>query len=190
MQDCGCNLTLINLVIGQIGLGKVRFSPLATPTPQSPTDIVLISGSIEYIQRHSQKATHPTLLVCKDHIQGKVSKFGRGFRWFHLRHSSFGGPTVFKAFLGTNIATFQPKLTKLRRFIAHILDHASRPQVRRSNFEGAILASWLLHPLALTEEVFCSTGPRLLAPVGAPKRCLVTSWELCMAFHHGAVMMV
>jgi hypothetical protein len=113
MRSRGCDLTLINLVIGRIGLGKVRFSNLSRPAPTQSTDLVLISGSIDYIRFHSNFAVNPTLVLCDAHIRGKVSKFGDTFWWFHLRHTNFGGPTAFKAFLGTNIDTFQPELTEL-----------------------------------------------------------------------------
>jgi hypothetical protein len=102
-------------------------------------------------------------VLCDTHIRGKVSKFGGTFRWFHLRHTNFGGPTGFKAFLGTNIETFQPELTDLRRSVAHVLDHGIWPTVRKSDFLGAIPAVRLLHPSALTTEVlyrssFTATG--------------------------------
>jgi hypothetical protein len=146
-----------------IGLGKVHYSNLTHPNPQSSSDVVLISGSFAYIRKHSQAATNPMLVLCKDHIRGKVSKFGGTFRWFHLQHASFGGSTLFKAFLGTNIGTFQPELTKLRRTIAHILDHGIRPTVRHVSFKEAIPATRLLHPSGLQNEViyrssFTSTG--------------------------------
>jgi hypothetical protein len=51
MRLQNCDVTLINLVIGRIGLGKVRYSDLPRRTPQDPSDLVLVSGSIEYIQR-------------------------------------------------------------------------------------------------------------------------------------------
>jgi hypothetical protein len=161
MRDQGCDLSLINRVIERIGLGKVFYSNSIWPTPQSPSDVVLISGSLEYVRKHSQLATNPTLVLCEDHIRGKVTKFGGTFRWFHLRQ--FWGSTSFKAFLGTNISTFQPERTELRRTIAHILDHGIRPTVRSADYKDALPVSRLLHPYALQDEVlyrssFTSTG--------------------------------
>jgi hypothetical protein len=163
MRSRGCDLSLKNLVLGRIGLGKVHYSNLSRPAPQDPSDIVLISGSLEYVRRHSQLATNPTLVLCEAHIRGNVTKFGGTFWWFHLRHASFGGSTSFKAFLGTNIETFQPERTKLRRTIAHILDHGIRPKARHVDFKEAIPASRLLHPHSLQDEVmyrssFTATG--------------------------------
>jgi hypothetical protein len=163
MKSRGCDLSLINLVIGRIGLGKVRFSTLERPNPLDANAIVLVSGSLEYIRHCSILATKPTMVLCDDHIRGKVSKFGGSFRWFHLRHTNFGGPTAFKAFVGTNIEAFQPELTELRRSIAHILDHSIRPTVRTADYKKAIPASRLLHPHSLGDEVlyrssFTSTG--------------------------------
>jgi hypothetical protein len=141
MGSRGCDLSLINLVLGRIGLGKVHYSNLSRPAPQDLSDVVLLSGSLEYVRRHSQLATNPTLVLCEAHIRGNVTKFGGTFRWFHLRHASFGGSTLFKAFLGTNIGTFQPERTELRRTIAHILDHGLRPITRHVDFKDAIPAS-------------------------------------------------
>jgi hypothetical protein len=121
VRDQGFDHSLINLAIRRIGLARVHFSN--QPKSPSPGDIVLISGSIKYIRKHSNHAVNPTLVICTDHIRGKVTKLGGTFRWFHLPHSSFGGSTSFKAFLGTNVEHFAPKTSILRRVIAHILDH-------------------------------------------------------------------
>jgi hypothetical protein len=84
MRSRGCDMSLINLVLGCIGLGKVHYFSLSCPAPQDPSDVVLISGSLEYVRLHSQLATNPTLVLCEDHICGNVTKFGGTFRWFHL----------------------------------------------------------------------------------------------------------
>jgi hypothetical protein len=47
MQALGCDLSLINLTMGRIGLGKVHFS--MHQNSAAPDDIVLISGSLDYI---------------------------------------------------------------------------------------------------------------------------------------------
>ena len=163
MRSRGCDLSLINLVIGRIGLNKVRYSMASKPNPQDLNDVVLISGSVEYIRKCSTLATSATMVLCDDHIRGKLCKFGGSFRWFHLRHTNFGGSTAFKAYLGTNLATFQPELSGLRRSIAHVLDHGIRPTSRKSDFTEAIPASRLLHPHCLDVDViyrssFTSTG--------------------------------
>jgi hypothetical protein len=104
LREQGCDLALMNLGMGRIGLGKVKFHTHLDSIQAG--DVVLLSGSIDYIQRHSQHAVNPTIVVCADHIRGRITKFGSKFRWFHLRHSSFGGSTSFKAFLGTNVENF------------------------------------------------------------------------------------
>jgi hypothetical protein len=68
MRSRDCDLTLLNLVIGQIGLGKVRFFNLPWPTPIHSEDLILISGSIDYIRHHSNLATKPTMVLCDIHI--------------------------------------------------------------------------------------------------------------------------
>ena len=178
MKARNCDLSLINLVIGRIGLGRVHYSNLSRPAPQGPRDIVLLSGSLAYVREHARLAVHPTMVLCDVHIRGRVTKFGGSFRWFHLRHSSFGGSTSFKAFLGTNIETFQPELTALRRSISHILDHGVRPAMRQADFPGAVRATRLLHPHDLHVEVLYRTS---FTSSGWGSRSLTVS-ELGIAF--------
>ena len=163
MKTRGCDLALINLALGRIGLGKIRFAALEGDFAPARDDIVLISGRIDYIRHHSTHATNPTLVICDMHIRSKFSKLGSTFRWFHLRHASFGGSTAFKALLGTNVGHFEPKRSVLRRSIAHILDHGIRPRSRSEHFVGGIPATRLLHPENLGVEIlyrssFTSTG--------------------------------
>jgi hypothetical protein len=75
MRAGGCDPSLVNLNIGWIGLGRVQYSNLISPTPQGQGNVVLISGSLEYIQQHSQLATNPMLALFDDHIRGKVGNF-------------------------------------------------------------------------------------------------------------------
>lgn len=98
-------------------------------------DVTLVSGTLDYCSRVSFLAhDRPVLFLVTESFggrmrNGKITDKGVNplIDWSVLRHSSFGGPTNFRALFGRMNFYFEPKTTTLRRTIAHIIDFGLRP---------------------------------------------------------------
>jgi hypothetical protein len=80
------------------------------------------------------------------------------FAWSRLRHSLFGGSTLFTALIGTNIPEFSPIKTPLRRNLGHVLDHTVRPRPSQKPDGAGLTMIDRLHPNLQDTEVTFQTS--------------------------------
>jgi hypothetical protein len=78
--------------------------------------------------------------------------------WWKLRHATFSGSTLFTALVGSNIDSFEPIQTPLRRNIRHLLNHGLQPAPAPPPATTSLTASHRLHPAQLDREVTFRTS--------------------------------
>jgi hypothetical protein len=153
MSTQGHNVALLNAAISHIGLTKVRFGK-----PSRASSIWLISGPREFLESYCGVPGLPTLLLLAGHYPSKRVVQTGPFAWSRLRHSLFGGSTLFTALIGTNIPEFSPIKTPLRRNLGHVLDHTVRPRPSQKPDGAGLTMIDRLHPNLQDTEVTFQTS--------------------------------
>jgi hypothetical protein len=153
MSAQGHNVSLLNAAIAHIGLSKVHFGK-----PSRESSVLLVSGSRDFLRSYPGDSETPTVLLLAEHYSHKRVIQEGPFKWTRLRHSLFGGSTLFTALVGTNIPGFEPIKTPLRRNLGHVLDHTVRPKPSTEPSGETLTMADRLHPDLKDIEVTFQTS--------------------------------
>jgi hypothetical protein len=154
----GYSWSLLFAALNHVGLSWIIFSDASNPCSECASDMILISGSVAFIQHHARVSPNRILAVSTNHVRSKITKHFDTFWWFHLRHSTFGGSTTFQALVGTNVKNFEPERTAIWRNVGHVLDHSNRPRPASGPDAPGILASCLLPVSSLDSDIIYQTS--------------------------------
>jgi hypothetical protein len=148
-----------------VGMNQIQF---IKERYTSHTDLILVSGSVQFLQRETFNAHANIMLGITDELYTGRMRSGRPTgipgdfnplsSWFVLRHSNFGGPTTAKVLLVQVNVCITPVTTILKRFLSHILNYGDKPtgvvkEANSTHYKG----SDLLHMDAMNKEICYQT---------------------------------